>query len=175
MLSIPSEKGTYAIYVHLPRSKTITIGKLGRFNFSLGAYIYVGSAFSSGGLRPRLERHIYGSACSHWHIDYLRRNAEVRAFCYLSNNQNYECRWVQALSELSGSYFPVPGFGSSDCHKCQSHLIAIKYSDVSKGQTMYNETMLATIQDTLTMITELPPISIKCLQIPSQHDSCVPQ
>jgi len=61
MLSIPSEKGTYAIYIHLPRSKTITIGKLGRFNFPIGAYVYIGSAFGSGGLRSRLKRHIYGS------------------------------------------------------------------------------------------------------------------
>ena len=52
MLSIPSEKGTYAIYVHLPRSKTITIGKLGRFNFSLGGYIYV-----DGGVRGIIIYH----------------------------------------------------------------------------------------------------------------------
>ena len=167
MLSIPSDKGTYAIFIHLPRSKTITIGKLGRFDFPLGAYVYVGSAFGSGGLRPRLERHINGSTCSHWHIDYLRRNAEVRAFCYLINNQNYECQWVQALSELSGSYFPIPGFGSSDCYQCQAHLIAFTHLDVSECVTIHNERLFNTIRDTLTKITILPPKWIKCLQIPS--------
>lgn len=167
MLPIPSEKGTYAIYLHLPRSITITIGKLGRFNFPIGAYVYVGSAFGSGGLRSRLKRHIYGSTSSHWHIDFLRRNAQVRAFAYLINNKNYECQWVQALSELSSSYFPVPGFGSSDCNECHAHLLAFTYSDVSECLTMHHERLLETTRDTLTKITIPPPKWINCLQIPS--------
>ena len=167
MLSIPSEKGTYAIYIHLPRSKTITIGKLGRFNFPIGSYVYIGSAFGSGGLRSRLKRHINGSTRNHWHIDFLRRNAQVRAFSYLINNKNYECQWVQTLSDLSSSYFPVPGFGSSDCNECHAHLLAFTHSDVSECLTMHDERLLETIRDSLIKISISPPKWINCSQIPS--------
>jgi Uri superfamily endonuclease len=162
MLSIPSDKGTYALYLRLTGSKTITIGKLGRFNFPRGAYIYIGSALGFGGLRSRLERHLYGSTRNHWHIDYLRKDAEVQGFLYLINNRNYECQWVQALIELSGAYIPAPGFGSSDCHKCRAHLIAFPYSDISRELTLKHEIQLATIKDTFTEITTLPPQEIKC-------------
>ena len=162
MLSIPSNKGTYGLYLCLTRSKTIIIGKLGQFDFPRGAYIYIGSARGSGGLRSRLERHLHGSTRNHWHIDYLRKDAEVQGFLYLINNRNYECLWVQALIELSGAYIPAPGFGSSDCHKCRAHLIAFSFPDISRDSTLKHEIQLDSIKDTLTKKTKLPPQEIKC-------------
>lgn len=169
MISIPSDKGTYALFLQLSRSKTIPIGKLGRFNFPRGVYIYVGSALGSGGLRSRLIRHLHGSASDHWHIDYLRKNAEARGFLYLINHRNFECKWVQALTELSSAYIPVPGFGSGDCQCCRAHLIAFSDSDVSKFLTSTHGNQLDTIRDALTKTTKLRPEEIRYSQFPTSR------
>ena len=171
MLSIPSDKGTYAIQILLPKAKTITIGKLGRYKFPFGAYVYVGSAFGSGGLRSRINRHIYGSGNIHWHIDTLLKYAKVRAFFYLIDIKKYECKWAQALTEVTGTTYPVPGFGSSDCTRCHAHLISFTHSGISENMGMHNERLFKTIRETFTKISDLPPDSIKGFQIPEARVS----
>ncbi|HHO76762.1 MAG TPA: DUF123 domain-containing protein [Deltaproteobacteria bacterium] len=42
----------------LARSTMIQVGKLGSFIFPAGHYAYIGSAFGSGGLHARIQRHI---------------------------------------------------------------------------------------------------------------------
>jgi Uri superfamily endonuclease len=167
MRPIPTDKGTYAIYLQLTKSKTITIGKLGQFNFPRGPYIYVGSAFGPGGLQSRLERHIRGSITFHWHIDYLREEAEVNGFLYLINKRNYECRWVQALDELSDTLVPAPGFGSSDCHRCRSHLMAFRHSDISRYPVLKHKILLETVRNTFSKGTSIPPEEIICSHHPN--------
>jgi Uri superfamily endonuclease len=162
---MPSDKGTYAILIHIPRSKYITIGKLGRFYFHYGAYVYVGSAFGSGGLRSRLNRHISGSVKRHWHIDYLLKYGEVRAYYYLIDTQQYECKWVQSLLEISNPIFPIPGFGSSDCTRCPAHLISFIHPKFSGNVLSNNESLAETIGEVLTEKTDLPPDKIQGLQI----------
>jgi Uri superfamily endonuclease len=158
-----SDKGTYAVYLQLSSTKIITIGKRGQFKFPSGAYLYVGSALGSGGLRRRIERHLHGSETSHWHIDYLRNHAEVLGFFYLVNHQNYECQWGQAAAELPGAYIPVPGFGSSDCRQCRAHLIAFSLVNVSGYQNMDHENLFEFIRESFTRTTTHPSEEIKYL------------
>jgi len=64
--------GTYALILHLSKKlERIEIGKLGRFAFDAGFYVYVGSAFGPGGLKARLQRHLRTDKPLHWHIDLL--------------------------------------------------------------------------------------------------------
>lgn len=104
----------------LPGECTITIGRLGIFTFPAGYYLYLGSAHS--GLWPRLQRHLRREKKLRWHIDYLRRQAQVIEVWYLVSAEPVECLWAQAAATMLGAWIPVPGFGSSDC-RCRSHLI----------------------------------------------------
>jgi len=127
-LTIPKEPGSYLLWLHNPHPLDLTVGRLGRFSFPIGDYVYMGSAHGSGGLRARLMRHLHGGNKLHWHIDRLRAMTQVRGFAYkiyetnLSGNK--ECYWSKKLGALPEASVPAPGFGASDCRSgCQSHLV----------------------------------------------------
>ena len=123
-IKIPSAPGTYAITMHLAKSAKIAVGKLGVFQFDVGYYIYVGSAFGPGGLKARIGRHLKKDKKLKWHVDYLREYMEVVTVRFMETAVNEECQWAAKLIEEGGSC-PIKGLGSSDC-KCFSHLIYIK-------------------------------------------------
>ena len=70
-----SGKGTYVLVLRLSSSLTLPVGRLGECYLTKGYYIYVGSAFGSGGLAARLRHHLKVSLTPHWHIenDHLRK------------------------------------------------------------------------------------------------------
>ena len=114
--------GTYALILNLPHSVAdVCVGRLGRFYFPAGWYVYVGSARGPGGLAARLAHHLQLKP-PHWHIDYLRAHASPVEVWYVTGMQRRECTWAQALLGLSGAAVPVPRFGASDC-RCFTHLI----------------------------------------------------
>lgn len=119
-VTLPASKGTYILILRLEEPAHLTIGKLGTFAFPAGWYAYVGSAFGPGGLRGRLKHHLAPAIKPHWHIDYLRRAAPVRAVWYHAGEAVYEHEWAAALA--SRAAIPAPRFGASDC-RCQTHLI----------------------------------------------------
>jgi Uri superfamily endonuclease len=115
--------GTYALVLSLPYALAdVCIGRLGRFRFPAGWYVYVGSARGPGGLAARLARHLRLDKPLHWHIDYFRAHARPVEIWYASGTQRRECAWAQAIAGLSGASIPVPRFGASDC-RCSAHLI----------------------------------------------------
>ncbi|ELK52825.1 hypothetical protein D320_13259, partial [Haloferax sp. BAB-2207] len=58
-----SPVGTYALVFDAPEA-TVEVGALGEHRFPAGAYVYVGSAFGTGGLR-RVRRHRRVAAGDH--------------------------------------------------------------------------------------------------------------
>jgi Uri superfamily endonuclease len=131
MLSkFPSLPGTYALFLTLSAPTELTIGKLGTFAFSVGAYVYTGSARGPGGLDARMSHHLRPVQRPHWHIDYLRTKAVVTGGVYVvqeevsAGSTPLECAWSQLLLELPGASVPVAGFGASDCRSgCVAHLL----------------------------------------------------
>jgi Uri superfamily endonuclease len=131
--TIPREPGSYLLWLHLSKSQHLMVGKLGRFKFLSGDYVYTGSAHGPGGLQARLRRHLRGSGQLHWHIDHLRAIAQVPGYgyqvstVYIENplhSQPKECTWSLNLAALPEAKLPVPGFGSSDCRfGCKAHLV----------------------------------------------------
>lgn len=121
---MPTDRpGTYALILSLPHSVAdICVGRLGRFRFPAGWYVYVGSARGPGGLAARLARHLRLPKPLHWHIDYLRARTSPVEIWYAIGTQKLECVWARALLSLSGTSVPVPRFGASDC-RCSTHLI----------------------------------------------------
>jgi Uri superfamily endonuclease len=118
----PERGGTYVLLLNLSRSKTIQVGRLGRFRFPAGWYAYVGSAHGPGGLAARLRRHLRASKPLHWHVDYLRAYARPIETWYTAGNCACECTWAQGLAALPGAHIPAPRFGASDC-RCAAHLV----------------------------------------------------
>lgn len=117
---VPASGGTYALVLALGSPAELEVGSLGRIRFDSPFYLYVGSAFGPGGLQARIKHHLGQPRRLHWHLDYLRQEAQVVDLWYTPDA--LECRWADAAlarQELA----PVPRFGSSDC-RCRSHLFA---------------------------------------------------
>ena len=117
------DKGTYILAIKLAKAADITVGKLGRFTFPAGRYLYFGSAMN--GLRSRISRHLRSDKKMHWHIDYLLEKAAIIDIWYVESEERLECYLCQEAMGFPGANVPVKGFGSSDC-KCESHLIYFK-------------------------------------------------
>jgi len=121
--TLPVTKGSYALVINLPTDVRLSIDRLNKPEMIAGRYIYAGSANGSGGLRARLARHLRTSKAIRWHVDYLTTVAGVDALAALPGAN--ECDIVAALSSVDGVSFPHPGFGSSDCKNCRSHLLRV--------------------------------------------------
>lgn len=113
--------GTYVLLLHLPFDKTITVGKLGTFNFPAGWYTYIGSAFGPGGLLGRIKHHLQPSEKPHWHIDYLRREAHLQEIWLSPDTKRHEEAWVDLMIDIPGATALVEGFGASDSRQ-ETHL-----------------------------------------------------
>lgn len=123
---LPTEAGTYCLLLSLSQNYKITVGKLGEFDFQAGEYIYTGSALGSGGLQARIKRHLRHDKIPHWHIDWLKAEAQAEGGWFVINERRLECIWAQSLIQIPGLSIPVPGFGSSDCQQpssCTAHLV----------------------------------------------------
>ncbi len=107
---------SYQIYFELPFSRKIVVGKLGRFSFPAGSYVYTGSAKKR--IRQRILRHLSPTKKLRWHIDFLLvQSGTIISGIRLSDKE--ECK----LNEATIGEIIVPGFGASDCKsKCSSHL-----------------------------------------------------
>lgn len=114
------DKGTYILVMKLNKPVGIAVGKLGRFIFPAGRYLYFGSAMN--GLHARISRHLRKDKKLHWHIDYLLRKAMIIDVWYVESEERLECDLCQEAMKFPGATIPVKGFGSSDC-KCESHLL----------------------------------------------------
>jgi Uri superfamily endonuclease len=115
------QPGTYLLLLWLERPTRLAVGRLGEFDFPIGWYVYIGSAL--GGLEARLQRHLRRDKPLHWHIDYLRAEADLRAVVARSGSERLECQIAAQLAALPGAARPVSRFGASDC-RCPSHLLA---------------------------------------------------
>ncbi len=119
----PADRGAYCLLIRLAADREATIGRLGRFRFPEGYYIYCGSAMR--GLAARIARHKRRTKKPRWHIDYLLALPAARVFAAVRHpsNRREECKINRAIQRWPGAVIPVPGFGSSDCtHGCPAHL-----------------------------------------------------
>ena len=123
----PHTPGSYCLLLFLAQRTRITVGRLGSFEFKRGYYLYVGSAFGPGGVSARVRRHLVRDKRKHWHIDYLRAEATVKAVWADCRDGNMEHQWAKGLLKCSTECDPIHQFGCSDC-TCPSHLFYFKRS-----------------------------------------------
>jgi sugar fermentation stimulation protein A len=112
--------GIYHLILHLPEQRLLRVGRLGRFSFPPGYYVYTGSAMN--GLEQRLARHRRRRKKLRWHIDYLRRCAELADIVAVPTRRRIECARNRRALLLPGAMVIARGFGSSDC-ACPTHLV----------------------------------------------------
>ena len=120
---LPSKPGAYSLVIELPESHKLSIPRLGLPLLSAGLYIYCGSAYGTGGIATRVNRHLRRDKSAHWHIDHLTNSGRIVDVISWPNGS--ECDIVNHLSKVHHSTPPIPGFGSSDCKQCISHLLSI--------------------------------------------------
>ncbi len=115
------EAGVYQVWLRVGTDLRVTVGKLGRFRFRAGTYVYTGRA--SRGLRARVLRHVQGEGRKHWHIDYLlaHRHVRIERVVLASFDPEMECSVNKSAGETG--LWVAPGFGASDCRDgCMAHL-----------------------------------------------------
>lgn len=116
-----ADRGSYILVLHLQEDRHIVVGAGGEMFFPKGFYLYVGSAMAN--LTARIARHLRLRKRPHWHIDWLRPHATVRAVLPIRASARLECSIARRLSLESD--WSMPGFGCSDC-SCSSHLFATR-------------------------------------------------
>jgi Uri superfamily endonuclease len=98
------------------------VGRLGHFRFAAGYYLYIGSAFGSGGLRARLAYHQQRTKPHpHWHVDYLREHSHLVETWSIASSIRLERVLASALAAAPELTVPVPRFGAGDAPS-SSHL-----------------------------------------------------
>ncbi|MGD8369177.1 MAG: GIY-YIG nuclease family protein [Desulfobacterales bacterium] len=127
-----SSKGSYAIVLRVNRSTVLPVGRLGRFRFPPGYYVYVGSAQGPGGIGARLGRHLRAGKPLRWHIDYLREKAAVHGVWAATGPENREHGWAGILENADTASVPAAGFGASDC-RCTAHLFHFPHPPEKSG------------------------------------------
>ncbi len=125
-MNLPAEKGTYALLFRLNDPLLVAAGKLGACPFQPGQYIYLGSAFGSGGLRARVFHHLKHTRKAHWHVDALSQLIRPCGMYYAVSQRRLECIWCRQIQRTVNAYLPVPGFGAGDCRSgCGAHLLGL--------------------------------------------------
>ncbi|MDP7003080.1 MAG: GIY-YIG nuclease family protein [Candidatus Thalassarchaeaceae archaeon] len=119
---IPKEAGAYLLWIELdePTDLPPVFGGC----LASGTYLYAGSAYGPGGMRSRCTRHISRQKSKRWHVDWLTTVA--RDVCALPVVGGNECALIAMLGSQGLGWPPVPGFGSSDCRSCRSHLFSVE-------------------------------------------------
>jgi Uri superfamily endonuclease len=111
-----TEARTYQLFIRLDSDCDLTIGKLGRFIFPAGIYVYTGSARRN--LAQRLARHQRRDKKKRWHIDYLLDSPHAKIVNTLTFSED-EC----VINQRESGEVVVKGFGASDCRmNCGAHL-----------------------------------------------------
>lgn len=117
---------SYQLHINVKDDIEIEIGKLGRFKFLRGNYIYTGSAKKN--IDARIARHIYKSKDKklYWHIDFLLNNKNTE-ITNVEKSDESEC----ILNQKTMGNIIIVGFGSSDCKNgCKSHLKIMHYNNL---------------------------------------------
>ena len=107
---------TYQLFIRISKEVQITVGKLGRFVFPPGIYVYTGSAKTN--IEARIKRHQSTTKKIRWHIDYLLLNA-YSEIVKVAKFTEPEC----FVNKQTAGKIIIPKFGASDCtNNCGSHL-----------------------------------------------------
>ena len=127
---LPPDRGAYLLVLGLPRRTSVLRGRRIPDVLAEGWYVYAGNAHGPGGIRARVARHFRRGKRRHWHIDHLTDKAMLHAMAFPGGS---ECALIGLLRRHPDFADAAPGFGSSDCRTCESHLLAWKPAPYQPG------------------------------------------
>lgn len=119
---LPALSGAYVLIVKLKHELHVDRPRYAPYTLVAGWYVYTGSARGPGGIRARLARHFRKNKRRHWHIDQLTLAPGAQIWASPAPEGN-ECDLVANLIRSGLFHTPCPGFGSTDCRKCEAHLL----------------------------------------------------
>ena len=120
---LPDTPGAYALCLDLSQPTPLPPRRFAG-ELAVGRYVYFGNAWGAGGIQSRCAHHFRKAKKRHWHVDWLTtcvNHLTAAAFPGMS-----ECDLVGRALAVAGVSVPVAGFGSSDCHRCPAHLLALE-------------------------------------------------
>ena len=118
VIGLPVGPGAYVLLIQLFDIVPIKLVRQPEVTLHPGHYLYCGSARGPGGIKARVGRHMQKDKNIRWHVDRLTaKGAVLGAWVFPGGD---ECDLV---AMLAGMPVPIPGFGSSDCEICSSHLM----------------------------------------------------
>ena len=123
------KEGAYLLTIELSKPVQTNLTRLGSPRLASGNYIYAGSAKGPGGLMARVNRHFRRDKTKRWHID--RLTLKVGALAALLIADGDECDLVRRLLTSGRFETAIPGFGSSDCNTCVSHLLKPQSGEIT--------------------------------------------
>tara|TARA_B100000674_G_scaffold6060_2_gene4858 strand:+ start:7754 stop:8212 length:459 start_codon:yes stop_codon:yes gene_type:complete len=127
---LPKVAGAYVLVIELSADLTLQNKRFAGATLAKGTYLYCGSANGPGGIAARVKRHCKVDKKPHWHVDELTSNGAGQVVSVLVVPGGNECVLRAALQEPE-SQVSVPGFGSSDCTDCASHLINASVGEIA--------------------------------------------
>ena len=116
---LPAVPGAYILLVELTEEVVVRLPRHPPAILAAGRYLYCGSARGPGGIKARVARHLRRDKAIRWHVDQLTVAGTARGAWPFPGGD--ECALAAGLAALPA---PIPGFGSSDCSTCRSHLLA---------------------------------------------------
>lgn len=126
--AVPPLAGAYILWLELDCALPVVLsGGRGQV-LGPGVYFYFGSARGPGGLRARVGRHMRQGKAVRWHVDQLTERGRVVGAWVVPGGDECALR-----ARFAGCPVPLPGFGSSDCRRCPSHLVAWPAGSKSDG------------------------------------------
>lgn len=117
--ALPRVRGAYVLVIELMGDVAVRLPGRPEATLLAGRYLYCGSARGPGGIAARVARHMRRDKTVRWHVDRLTTAGRVLGSWVFPEGD--ECALAARLSALP---VPIPGFGSSDCHACVSHLFS---------------------------------------------------
>ncbi|MCB2102428.1 MAG: GIY-YIG nuclease family protein [Rhodobacterales bacterium] len=140
--TLPAGPGAYALAIALYAPMRLVRPRGAAWDLEPGWYVYAGSARGPGGIRARVRRHLKAAKTPRWHVDRLTNAGGVALVLALPGGT--ECAVAEALLSRAGATQPAPGFGSSDCAACRSHLLSLGEDlDLDGVATLWTEAGLA--------------------------------
>ena len=121
---LPKVAGAYVLVIELATDLPLQNKRFAGTTLAKGTYLYCGSANGPGGIAARVKRHCKPDKKPHWHVDELTSNEFGQVVAVLVVPDGNECE-LRAKFQEPNTVVPVPGFGSSDCADCPSHLVRL--------------------------------------------------
>ena len=122
--SLPAMSGAYLLLLRLNKPAPLP-KRFGDLKLLPGLYVYAGSARGPGGIRARCARHFRHDKKLHLHVDWLTKRATSFQAAAFTNRA--ECSLITQLMQSGSVEFSYKGFGSSDCTRCNSHLLKLMH------------------------------------------------